>query len=324
MLENALPTVLYGDIGDWIGNYIPPWLSVLKWVDLGILGVAIAFVALLFLMRVAMPRIGAIAWVTAKESIMQPLFLIILMVGLATLLLFLYIPYNTFGEDIKLVITQGLTVVKLLAIFLGIWSASMTVADELEGKTALMILSKPVGRRSFVIGKYLGVMIPVTILFLILGTFFLHTVSFKVVYDAREAAKAIPDAVASLQMVLSILPGLLLAFFEALILTAIAIAISTRLSLLPNMTICLTIYVIGHLVSLIVQSSVGEIPLVAFVGDLASAILPVLGHFSMETAVAMEKQLPWHYVGYAAVYSMIYCFLALVVSLFLFEDRDLA
>ena len=303
---------------------LPNWIEGVKYIDLGVLAVFALFVAAVFSIRAVFPKVGAVAWVTAKESVFQPLFLILMLVGIFLLFLFLLIPYNTLGEDIKLVITQGLTLVKLIAVFLAVWTASTTIADEIDGKTALMALAKPISRRNFLIGKYVGVMIAVTLIFIVLGAFFLNTVSYKAVYDAREASKEYPTAIECFNQVVGILPGLVLAYLETIILAAIAVAISTRLALLPNLTITLVIYLLGHIIPVIVQSSVGQLPPVVFVASLVSAVLPCLDHFSMETAVAMNKELPWSYVGGAIVYAALYCLAALVVSLLLFEDRDLA
>ncbi len=303
---------------------LPAWIEGVQLIDLCALGVFALFVVLVYLLRLLFPKVGAVAWVTAKEAMLQPLFLILMLVGIFLLFMFLLIPYNTLGEDIKLVITQGLTLVKLFAAFLAIWTASSTIADEIDGKTALMALSKPISRRSFVIGKYVGVMIAVTLIFLVLGTFFLNTVSYKAVYDAREASKEYPTAIECAAQVYSILPGLVLAYLETIILAAIAVAISTRLPLLPNLTITLVIYMLGHIIPVIVQSSVGQLTPVVFVANLVSAFLPCLDHFSMETAVAMNKTLPWLYVLWASVYAGIYCVAALLLSLLLFENRDLA
>lgn len=303
---------------------IPSWIKGLYYIDLGAIGAFVLFGIIVYLIRNFLPKIGAVAWVTAKEALFQPLFLILTLLGLFALFIFLLIPYNTLGEDIKLVITQGLTVVMLISAFLAVWTASTTISDEIEGKTALMALSKPLSRRGFIIGKYIGVMIAVTLIFLILGTFFLNTVSYKVVYDARESSKDIPTAIECAQAVYDILPLLVLSYLETIVLAAIAIAISTRLPLLPNLTITLAIYLLGNLIPEIVQSSVGQLPMVGFVAELLSAVLPCLGHFNMETAIAMGITLPWTYVLWAILYAGLYCLAALIVSLLLFEDRDVA
>jgi len=303
---------------------IPTWIQGLYYIDLGAAAAFLLFGAAVLAIRNGLPKVGAVAWVTAKEALFQPLFIILTLVGLFALFVFLLIPYNTLGEDIKLVKSQGLIVVKLFAAFLAVWTASSTIADELDGKTALMALAKPLSRTKFIIGKYVGVMIAVTLLFLILGTFFANTVSYKLVYDARESSKDVPTAIECAKTVYMILPQLALAYLEMIILAAIAIAISTRLPLLPNLTLTLLIYLLGNIVPVIVQSSMGQIPMVVFVANIVSMVLPCLDHYNMETAISMGKSVPWLYVGYAACYAGLYCMAMLIVSLLLFEDRDLA
>ena len=304
--------------------YVPNWVLALQWVDLAAIGVAVlAFLFFLLLLKI-FPKVGAIAWVTFKESVMQPLFTILILVGLFALFFFLFIPYHTLGDDIKLVITQGLTLIKLLAVFLAIWTASTSIADELEGKTALMILAKPVGRRKFLMGKYLGVSMAVMLLFFILGLFFLNSISYKVVFDAREAAKDAPNVLDCIAQMTGTLPGIFLSFLETLILTAIAIAVSTRLSLLPNLTLCLTVLAVGYLVPVILESSAGQNPLVSFVAGFAAIVFPVLSHFNMETSIATGQPLPHYYLLWATGYALLYCAFVTTIGLFLFEDRDLA
>ena len=65
-------------------------------------------------------------------------------------------------------------------------------------------------------------------------------------------------------------------------------------------------------------------PLVGFFANLVCAFLPVLDHFNMETAVAMDKTVPLSYVAYSGAYSLLFALVALILSLLLFEDRDLA
>ena len=85
------------------------------------------------------------------------------------LLLFLYLPYNTFGEDIKMLKDSALTLIMIMGIIQGVWAASNSVSEEIEGRTALTVLSKPIGRRQFLFGKLAGILWTVLLLFLILG-----------------------------------------------------------------------------------------------------------------------------------------------------------
>jgi hypothetical protein len=111
---------------------------------------------------------------------------------------------------------------------------------------------------------------------------------------------------------------------ETVIMVSISVAISTRLPTLPNLVICFSIYVLGHLVPLLVNSAAGQVPLVSFTGKLISAVLPVLDHFNLESLVSTGKELPPSYLAAAVAYSLGYTAVAMLVALLLFEDRDLA
>ncbi len=284
----------------------------------------IVFVTAYVLVRIALPRISAVALTTGKEAVSQPLFYLT-MIGGVTLLFFLVLtPYFTFGEDIKMYKETGLTLIMLLSVILALWTASVSVAEEIEGRTALTVLSKPISRQQFVIGKYLGIVGPVALQFVLLGTLFLFFVSYKVVFDARESAVYfVPWQECHLEVVRTV-PGLLLAFLETIVLASISVAISTRLPWLANLIICLSIYVVGHLVPLFVKSAVGEFAIVQFMGQLFATILPVLEHFNIYAAIAAGRDVPLSYVAWVAAYSLTFITIAMLFALALFEDRDLA
>lgn len=292
-------------------------------VATAVIGLYAVYLLLFFLA----PRTSVIAVATAKETMSQPLYVLLTAIGAVAMIVYVYTPYNTLGEDIKMLETSGMTTIKILAIVVALWSASVSVADEIEGRTALTVLSKPLSRRQFILGKFLGIVWPLVLMFIVLGFVFLMTVSYKVVYDAREAAKTTPGWEECYGEVVRIIPGMVLAFFEAVILAAISVAASTRLSMLPNLVICGSIYVLGHLAALIVRSSVGEENVfVQFIGKLLSVVLPVLDHFEVEgyVAAATADPFPLAYLSWALLYTLIYCAIAMLLALIFFEDRDLA
>ena len=309
--------ILFGEVAPWL---IPIWMPVLA---------AAAALALLFgiygLLMLVLPKLAAIAHTTAKEAIAQPLFYAILGLG-AFLLMFVFpfLPYNTFGEDIKMVKDSGLTLIMVLSIMMALWTASISIADEIEGRTALTLLSKPIGRWQFIIGKFLGILVPVALVFIILGVVFLGSLSYKLVYDARETAKSVPTVAQCQAEMMQIVPGLILAFLETVVLTAISVAISTRLPMLANLIICSSIYVVGHLGQTLVNATVDRFEPVRFVGQFIATVLPVLDHFNITAAVATGKDVPWSYLGVALGYCALYSTFALLLALVLFEDRDLA
>jgi len=279
---------------------------------------------LYFLARLTMPKVAAIAEATTKEGTSQPIFYVALAVGTFFLVAFIFIPYNTFGEDVKMLKDSGLTLIMVLGILVALWTSSVSVAEEIEGRTALTVLSKPVSRRQFILGKFFGVIGPVFLLFVLLGLVFLLTVSYKVVYDARETANPDPTWRDCFLEMSGIIPGLVLAFLETVTLASVSVAISTRLPMLANLMICFSIYVLGHLVPQLVMSSVGKFPIVTFMGQLLATVLPVLEHFNIQAAVAAGATVPASYLLWALGYCVLYSTVAMLFALALFEDRDVA
>jgi ABC-type transport system involved in multi-copper enzyme maturation permease subunit len=271
-----------------------------------------------------LPGISTIALATSKEAVAQPLYLLAIIIGAFLLLLYIYIPYNTFGEDVKMYKDSGLMTIMVLAILVSLWTASVSVAEEIEGRTALTLLSKPVSRRQFVLGKFFGITWANFLMFVVLGSWMLIWVSYKVVYDARETSNPEPSWQQCYAEMIGTLPGLVLSFMETVVLAAISVAISTRLSVIPNLVIVGSIYALGHLGPLIVQSSVGQNEFVAFFGQLVAVVLPVLDHFNIQAAVAGGKHVPASYLAWALLYCALYSAVAMLLALILFEDRDLA
>jgi hypothetical protein len=316
-LSNQAATVRF--TGDTAEEF--PEVAAIPQTAAALIGLVVLFLAL----KLACPKIMAIALATAREVMVQPLFQVVMALGAFAILVFVFIPYNTFGEDVKMLKLSDVTLIKILAIIVAVWTASESISSEIEGRTAMTVLSKPIGRRQFILGKFLGITLPVALMFLYLGTLFVFTVSYKVVYDAREGAQLEPIWQACFQPMMSSIPGLYLAFLETVMLAAIGVALSTRLPMLANLIVCCSIYVVGHLVPMLVMSRVGDTyGIVRFVGQLIAAVFPVLEHFDIEATVATGNPVPLDYMLAATGYCALYCTVAMLLALVLFEDRDLA
>jgi ABC-type transport system involved in multi-copper enzyme maturation permease subunit len=278
---------------------------------------------LYFLQATLLPRLSAIALATFKSEVAQPLFMIILILGTVILVLSIYIPYNTLGEDIKMLKDSCLDLILIFGIILAVWGASTTLADEIEGRTALTVLSKPVRRRSFVIGKFFGIGWTTGLMFVILGAVLLAVTSYKLIYDARETSNELPVWQACYLEMASVVPGLLLAFMETLILAALSVAISTRLPMFANFVICFTVYVLGHLIPLISQATEGRFEIVKFIGRFSAAVFPNLEAFRVQTAIAGGLAIPNQYLAMSLLYCILFSVVAMLLALILFEDRDM-
>jgi hypothetical protein len=118
-----------------------------------------------------MRQIPIIAFNAFMELIRQPVFLLLFSVSVIMCLLLAASPYFGFGGtglnvvnfDVKMVKDGALTVMLLSGLFAAVICASSSLAREITSGTALVVLSKPVGRMHFVLGKYLGVAAALTV-----------------------------------------------------------------------------------------------------------------------------------------------------------------
>ncbi len=269
-------------------------------------------------------RAGIIARATTKEAIRQPVFLLMFGLALIVLVANTFLPFFSMGEDVKMLKDCGLATILIVGLMMAVWTSSTSIADEIEGKTAMTLLSKPINRRQFIIGKYLGILQAVLLLSVPLSLVFLGLIYYRVGYDAREAAQDIPIHAIRLAEALQIVPGLVLILLEVAVLTAVSVAISTRLPMVVNIVSCFAIFVVGHLTPILVQTNVIQLEPVVFVARLIATILPALEVFNMQAAVATGTIVPPDYLGFAALYCAAYCAAAILMAFILFEDRDLA
>lgn len=304
------------------------WLVTPIYQEVGVVPSIAVFVFAIYLLYLTFatmcPKVFAIAHSTFKTEVNQPLYLLILVIGALFTVGSIYVPYNTFGEDIKMYKDSGLTLIRVLAIFLAIWAASKSVAEEIEGRTALTVLSKPVGRRQFIFGKFTGISLAIAVMFIVLGLWFVIWTSYKPIYDYQEAAKGLCEWPQCFLESVQVIPGVFLCFLEVLIFVAISVAISTRFGILANFLICFSVYVLGHLTPLLVQSSLAEFEPVVVFGNLIAIVFPVLNHFDIQAAINTNSVVPYSYMGWSIIYTFLYGGMAMLLALVLFEDRDLA
>lgn len=297
-----------------------PEASSIVWVA----GAFFLLISSLVVFRQAAPRVWALSLSTAKNEMAQPLYLLLLSIGLFGILLFGIVPFNTLGDDIRLLKDSGVTLIMVLGMIQAVWSAGTSVSDEIEGRTALTVLSKPVSRRAFILGKYAGIMLSVLVLFVILSAVLTVVISYKPIFEARENSQGAPVWQEGHHEIMTTLPVIGLYFMETMAIGALAVAFATRLPLLANFITCFVIYVIGNLTSPLVASARDNNELVGFVGKLIAVVIPNLNVFNVQSALDAGNPIPAIYLAGAFNYLVCFAFAIWMLAMLLFEDRDLA
>jgi ABC-type transport system involved in multi-copper enzyme maturation permease subunit len=237
----------------------------------------------------------------------------------------------------------------LAAALFGVLAASMSISEEIEGRTAITVMSKPISRRQFLIGKFVGILMASFILTSALSWIFDGVLLMKLHYD-REVIAVPPfledytlswvthlgdvsayflhGMVFWLQHAASALPGVILGFCQVAVLLSIAVALSTRLPKEVNLVVCLIVFFLGHLAPVLQQAAQGRYKLVPFVAQLVDFIAPALELFNLGPVIVRDTPPPTGpfsvYIAMVSLYAALYTAIALLFGLILFEDRDLA
>ncbi|MEQ8850747.1 MAG: ABC transporter permease [Phycisphaerales bacterium] len=136
----------------------------------------------------------AIARNTFIESVRQPIFIIlVLLSGVFQVFNTLLSAYSmgfseeaeVYGDD-KMLLDMGLATVMVCATTLAAFIATAVLSEEIENKTVLTVVSKPVGRPLFVLSKYLGVVGAILLSLVIMLCFFFLAIRHGVMSTARD------------------------------------------------------------------------------------------------------------------------------------------
>src|SRR5690242_11859420 len=106
---------------------------------------------------------------TFLESVVQPIYALLLTIGAAVLAIFALLPFFTFGEDALMYKAVGLDIIMLLALLSTLFATSRTIYDEIEDRTMLTLMSKPVSKLEVLLGKYLGIILGALLFIAVLG-----------------------------------------------------------------------------------------------------------------------------------------------------------
>ena len=320
-----------------------------------------------------MRQLGTIAYNAFMEVVQQPVFLLLMTFSAMFCVFLSIVPYFGFGDDVQIVKTSLLAVSLVTGLFGAVLCASSSVAREIRSGTALAVLSKPVGRARFVLGKYLG--LSCALLILIYTNLIACLLASRMAYDAYGSADTFSFGIyclggllasyiiggflnyflqvrfvfttviavvvlttAMFAIILSteaaptgasadprtvdwrLIPATVLLLFAVLILTALALACSTRLELLPTLAVCSGVLFLGLMSDwLFLEKTEDGI----WWASILYTIIPNWQNFWLADVLSGDETIPLAYIGQAFLYLIGYTGATLVAALWLFEDREL-
>lgn len=249
-----------------------------------------------------------IARMTVEENLRKRilfllLFLTLLLVGGTRLI-------NAFGLGVQARLVKDLSLfgVQLFAIFLTFALYLNLVPNEIEHKTIYPILAKPVRRREFLWGKFLGIAF---LIFINLAVLALELIG--IIYDLEHVLNTgVPKVV-------------FLNFIECCILGAILIFFSLFLSTPINLSLTALIYIIGTISSTYATFLAGTRHSLFYkiIVQGFKAVIPQFDYLHIKNAVVFNYFIDTKYFLFTIFYGFMYAILVMLLSEMIFERKDL-
>ncbi|HEX8916715.1 MAG TPA: ABC transporter permease [Humisphaera sp.] len=296
-----------------------------------------------------MYRTLVIARHTFREAVVQPIYSLLLGLGAAILIVFSLLPFFTLGEDTVMFKSVALDVILLMVLLTTLFATSRTIYDEIEDRTMLTLMSKPVRKWEVLVGKYLGIVVAALGQVLALGFVMIAGLCYRIPIDGMLGGSTLNDAVAKQILELrlmhsaGVVPSLMLVWLQVCVLAAVGVALSVRFSLVVNLPAVLLLYVAGNLTRFLGTADASQSWFAKAVGSVVSTVVPFLQVFDFrQHTIHREVAMPWTefvdptkhpfatgmgmiwgYVAVALLYGVCYAAFALGSGLVLFENREL-
>jgi hypothetical protein len=284
---------------------------------------------------------------TFREAIVQPIYSLLLALAAAVVIVFAMLPFFTLGEDTVMYKSVGLDVVLLFVLVSTLFATSKSVFDEIEDRTMLTLMSKPVSKWEVLLGKYLGIVAAALLGVAVLGVVLVLGVWWRIPGDYQLAANALDDRVLRQVSDLrkmhtaGLVPSLTLVWMQVAVLAAVGVALSVRFSLVVNLPTVILLYLAGNLTRFLPLDHTWTLKNV--LAQAVATLLPYLQTFDLrEVTLFREIRVPgtvyadpskyqhavglgtiWGYIGVAALYGLGYATFALGSGLLLFQTREL-
>lgn len=254
----------------------------------------------------------AIAGATFGEAIRKRILMVILLAALVIILISpAFEPFAGRGQR-TLILSFGFGIIQLAGTFIAIIMCTSLIPTEIERRTIYTILSKPVQRWNFVVGKYLGAVGTLAFVYVMMGMVFMIVSRISLgEFDTRIAQ------------------GLLMFFFQSSLLAAVTLFFSSFVSPLVNYFLSGGVFLMGNLMSSFletIQRNPEVTPLTRIPIQILTVILPNFANFNIQNPIINPEQVLTDELAYlvqTVLYAIVYIVLLLVASVLVFNQREM-
>ncbi len=250
------------------------------------------------------------AWIIAQNSFREALrkktLYILLVFAFIVIGASKFFSFLTAEEELKMIKDVSFSTIEFFGFLIVLFGGVRAVSAEIERRTIYTLLSKPITRANFVIGKLIGQVLILLVNYVLIAAFFIGLLFFK---------HSPPD--------IDTFKTLLLIFVELVLLSSLTLMVATVASDAFSVIFMFFIYIVGHLMTYGRQlvDRMQNIVLKGL-GDMLYTIVPNLENFNIRDKVVVGVPVSWAYVAKTFGYGVIYTAIAILLAVYFFQKRE--
>ncbi len=251
-------------------------------------------------------KVKAIALNTFKETIRDRILFLLLFFALVCITFSRLLALLTVGDRVKIIKDVGLASLSLFGALMAILLGTGLVYKEIDKRTITTIISKPIHRYQFLLGKFFGLVLTLFVMLAMMSIIFLAVIFFH-----------------TFKVEWKMLVAILFIFEELCLVTSVALLFSCFSTPILSSLFSLSFYLIGHtswgLETLIkkVKPGVGRT-----LAQLLYHFVPDLENFNFKMEVVHQLPIPPKVFLFSTLYGIFYVLFVLTLALLIFRKRD--
>ncbi|MEK7548376.1 MAG: ABC transporter permease subunit [Patescibacteria group bacterium] len=238
---------------------------------------------------------------TFKETIRDRILYLIVVFSIIVIAATLLAASVSLGQDVRVIKSFGLQAMLFLLLVITVFSGTQLIWREIERQTIYFILTKPVSREIWLLGKYLGLALTVTLVGLIMGT------EFLILLKVKGVLELIPT-IATICFIL----------LESYLVIAISLFFSSFAAPLSSAIYTFLVVLVGHSSSTLWLISQKASPAIKYLLETIYYLFPNLEKFNLRNeliyGLTVDRAQLLAVLGYFVGYSLVLLLLALAAA----------
>jgi ABC-type transport system involved in multi-copper enzyme maturation permease subunit len=257
-----------------------------------------------------MTRVGAVAWNTFREAVRDRVLYNLVFFALLMIAASVFLGQISLGIETTVLITVGLTAVSVIGLLIAVFTGVGLVSKEIDKRTLHALLSKPVRRWEFLVGKFGGLVLTLTVNTAAMAAALCLALLFVKHSLERE------DAV--------VIVAVYFILLKVAIVVALALLFSCFTSQLLSILFTAGLYVAGLFVTEMRNLSGSRVaPVMQTLFSWISYVLPNFENFNVMAAAAHGRTVPGALILQNTAYAVLYCGIVLAGATAVFSRRNL-